>query len=216
MSLFSPYRAVLRAPHARAAFTASLVGRLTYGIVSLSLILTLTAGGRGYGFAGLVMALFGLTIVLVSPVRAGLVDRHGPRRALPPMAAGFAAALVAIAVIPARSGVSNAAIAVLAAAAGACAPPLGVVMRTLWSTLIDDRNVLQTAYSLDGVVEELLNVTGPVIVGVIAVGATPAVGLLVTAGLAVAGTGLFIRSPAVRRWPAPVPGPAPGTPDEAP
>ena len=49
------------------------------------------------------------------------------------MAAGFAAILIAIAVIPACSGVNDAAIAVLAAAAGACAPPLGVVMRTLWS-----------------------------------------------------------------------------------
>jgi predicted MFS family arabinose efflux permease len=75
------------------------------------------------------MALFGVTVVLVSPFRAWMVDRHGPRRALPPMAAGFAAVLVAIAVIPARSGVSDAAIAVLAAAAGACAPPLGVVIR---------------------------------------------------------------------------------------
>ena len=216
MSPLSPYRAVLRTPHACGAFVSSLVGRLCYGIVGLSLLLTLTAGGRGYGFAGLVMALFGVAIVLVSPFRAWMVDRHGPRRALPPMAAGFAAVLVAIAVIPARTGVNDAAIAVLAAAAGACAPPLGVVMRTLWSTLIDDRDVLQTAYSLDGVVEELLNVTGPVIVGVIVVAATPAVGLLVTAGLVVAGTGLFVRSPALRRWPAPVPRPASGTPDEAP
>ncbi len=199
MSPLSPYRAVLRTPHACRAFGSSLVGRLGYGIVGLSLLLTLTAGGRDYGFAGLVMALFGVAIVLVSPFRAWMVDRHGPRRALPPMAAGFAAVLVAIAVIPARAGVNDAAIAVLAAAAGACAPPLGVVMRTLWSTLIDDRNVLQTAYSLDGVVEELLNVTGPVIAGVIAVTATPAVGLLVTAGLVVAGTVLFIRSPALRR-----------------
>ena len=216
MSPLSPYRAVLRTPHACRAFVSSLVGRLGYGIVGLSLLLTLTAGGRDYGFAGLVMALFGVAIVLVSPFRAWMVDRHGPRRALPPMAAGFAAVLVAIAVIPARAGVNDAAIAVLAAAAGACAPPLGVVMRTLWSTLIDDRNVLQTAYSLDGVVEELLNVTGPVIAGVIVVTATPAVGLLVTAGLVVAGTVLFIRSPALRRWPAPVTRPAPGTPGEAP
>ena len=216
MSPLSPYRAVLRAPHACGAFVSSLVGRLSYGTVGLSLILTLTAGGRDYGFAGLVMALFGVAIVLVSPFRAWMIDRHGPRRALPPMAAGFAAALVAIAVIPARSGVSNAAIAVLAAAAGACAPPLGVVMRTLWSALTGDRKVLQTAYSLDGVVEELLNVTGPVIVGVIMVAATPAVGLLVSAGLVVAGTGLFVRSPALRRWPAQVARPASSTPDEAP
>jgi len=207
VSPFSPYRAVLRAPQARAAFAASLVGRLTYGIVSLSLILTLTAGGRGYGFAGLVMALFGLTIVLVSPVRAGLVDRHGPRRALPPMAAGFAALLVAIAVIPPRPGANDAAIALLAAAAGASAPPLGVVMRTLWSTLTSDRAALQTAYSLDGVAEELLYVAGPLIAGVITVAATPSAGLLVSAGLMVAGTGLFLRSPALRTPPAPAAGP---------
>ena len=192
MSVLSPYRAVLRTPHACRSFVSSLVGRLCYGIVGLSLILTLTAGNRGYGFAGLVMALFGLTIVLVSPFRAWMVDRHGPRRALPPMAVGFAAILIAIAVIPPSSGVNDVSIAVLAAAAGACAPPRGVVMRTRWSRLIDDRNVLQTAYSLDGVVEELLNVTGPVIAGVIVVAATPAVGLLVTAGLVVAGTGLSL------------------------
>ena len=108
MSPLSPYRAVLRTPYACGAFAASLVGRLCYGIVSLSLILTLTAGGHDYGFAGLVMALFGVAIVLVSPFRAWMVDRHGPRRALPPMAAGFAAVLVAIAVIPARAGVNDA------------------------------------------------------------------------------------------------------------
>ena len=216
MSLLSPYRTVLRTPHAFGAFVSSLVGRLCYGVVGLSLLLTLTAGGRHYGFAGLVMALFGLTIVLVSPFRAWMVDRHGPRRALPPMAAGFAAILIAIAVISARSGVNDAGIAVLAAAAGACAPPLGVVMRTLWSALVDDRDVLQTAYSLDGVAEELLNVAGPVIAGVIVVAATPAAGLLVTAGLVVAGTGLFVRSPALRRWQTPMAGAASSAPGAAP
>ncbi|HEX6525750.1 MAG TPA: MFS transporter [Streptosporangiaceae bacterium] len=214
MSLLLPYRAVLRTPHACGAFAASLVGRLCYGIVSLSLILTLTAGGRNYGFAGLVMALFGLAVVLMSPFRAWMVDRHGPRRSLPPMAAGFAAVLVAMALIPARSGADDVAIAVLAVAAGACAPPLGVVMRTLWSTLIDDRSLLQTAYSLDGVVEELLYVAGPVITGVITIVAKPAIGLLITAGLAVAGTGLFLRSPALGR-PKGATRPSSRTPDAA-
>jgi predicted MFS family arabinose efflux permease len=216
VSLLSPYGAVLRTPHACRAFAASLAGRLCYGIVSLSLILKLTAGGRDYGLAGLVMALFGLAVVLVSPFRAWLVDRHGPRLALPPMAACFAVVLVAIAVIPARAGVNDAAIAALAIAAGACAPPLGVVMRSLWRALIDDRSLLQTAYSLDGVAEELLYVTGPVIVGVIVVVATPAVGLLLSAGLVVAGTGLFLCSPALRRWPAPAAGAAPSTADAGP
>jgi MFS family permease len=216
MSVLSPYRAVLRTPYACGAFAASLVGRLCYGIVSLSLILTLTAGGRNYGFTGLVMGLFGLTVVLASPVRAYMVDRHGPRRALPPMAAGFAAVLVAMAVIPPRSAAGDAAIAGLAAAAGACAPPLGVVMRSLWSDLIDDRSVLQTAYSLDGVAEELLYVAGPVITAMITVVAEPATGLLVAAGLAVTGTGLFLRSPALARRKTTGAGPVPGTQDATP
>ena len=71
MSLLSPYGAVLRTPHACRAFAASLAGRLCYGIVSLSLILKLTAGGRDYGLAGLVMALFGLAVVLASPFARG-------------------------------------------------------------------------------------------------------------------------------------------------
>lgn len=149
------------------------------------------------------MALFGLAVVLVSPFRAWLVDRHGPRRSLPPLTAGFAVLLAAIAAIPPRPGADDAAIALLAAAAGASAPPLGVVMRTLWSTLISDRASLQTAYSLDGVAEELLYVAGPVITGVITVAASPAIGLLVSAGLVVAGTTLFLRSPALRTWPTP-------------
>ncbi|MGH3260361.1 MAG: MFS transporter, partial [Trebonia sp.] len=66
MSLLSPYRAVLRTPHACGAFASSLVGRLGYGIVGLSLLLTLTTGHHDYGFAGLAMALFGAAVVLVS------------------------------------------------------------------------------------------------------------------------------------------------------
>jgi predicted MFS family arabinose efflux permease len=216
LSVFSPYGAVLRVPGARAAFAASLAGRLCYGIVSLSMVLTLTADGRNYGFTGLVMALSGLAVVLVSPFRALMVDRHGPRRALPPMAAAYAVALAAIALVPPRSGANDTAIALLAVVAGASAPPLGVVMRTLWSTLVSDRDALQAAYSLDGVVEELLYVAGPLITGVITVAARPADGLLVTAGLMVAGTGLFLRSPALGSWPAPAAGTAAGSPVTAP
>jgi hypothetical protein len=84
VSFLSPYGAALRAPDARAAFLSSLTGRLAYGTVSLSLILTLTAGGRGYGLAGVVMALFGLAVVLASPLRAP-ADR--PARAAPRPAA---------------------------------------------------------------------------------------------------------------------------------
>jgi len=215
VSFLSPYGAVLRVPGARRAFASSLVGRLAYGIVLLSLVLTLTAGNRGYGLAGLAAALLGAGIVLASPARARLVDRHGPRLVLPPMAAGFAAAVTALALIRPGSGARDAVIAALAAAAGASAPPLGVVMRALWSTLVGDGDALQAAYGLDGVAEELLYVAGPAAVGVITVTAAPAVGLLASAGLVAAGTALFLASPALRAWPRPETGPPAGPAGDA-
>jgi hypothetical protein len=85
------------------------------------------------------LTVFGVTIVLVSPFRASIVDRHGPRRVLPPMAAGFATVLVAIAVIPARAVLSgqlvgriplSACLPVLAASALLAVVPL------LWTRLM--------------------------------------------------------------------------------
>lgn len=181
------YAAVLRTPHACRTFGAALLGRLSYGMVSLSLVLAVKEATASYAVAGGVMAVFGLTSVFLSPARAGLVDRYGPRRVLPPMAAVYAVLLTGLALATAREGASGVLLGVLAGAAGASAPPLGPVMRRLWSALVPDRGLLQRAYSLDGVAEELLFVTGPLLVGVLVKVAAPWVGLAVSAALVWAG-----------------------------
>ncbi|MFB9834794.1 hypothetical protein [Actinoallomurus acaciae] len=98
MSSSAPsYRAVLHTPHVRRVFGAALLGRSSYGIVPLALVLALTGATRSYAVAGGVMALFALTVSVLAPVRAGLIDRYGPRRALPPMAVAYALVLTALA-----------------------------------------------------------------------------------------------------------------------
>ncbi|MDH6137607.1 putative MFS family arabinose efflux permease [Kitasatospora sp. MAA4] len=189
MSSSPSYRAVLRAPQAARTFSAALIGRLSYGTVSLSLTLTLTRSTGSYAATGGVLALFGVTVAVLSPVRAGLIDRHGPRRALPPMALLYAAALLGI---TAAHGVLP--LSLLALAAGACAPPLGPVMRGLWSELLPQEELLQRAYSLDTVAEELLYVSGPLLVGLI--GPTP--GLLLSAALVLGGTLALVGAPVAR------------------
>src|SRR6478672_2629698 len=87
------YAVVLRVPHARRTFVAALTGRLSYGIVPLSVMLAVTRSSGSYTVAGTVMALFGATVVFLSPARAALVDRYGPRRALVPMTAAYLAML---------------------------------------------------------------------------------------------------------------------------
>ncbi|MFE7433413.1 MFS transporter [Streptomyces tendae] len=190
------YAAVLRVPHARRTFSAALVGRLSYGTVSLALMLSLTRSTGSYAVAGLVMAIFGATSVFLSPYRASLVDRHGPRRALLPMALLYAALLCVLAAACRRPGTAEAVLAVTAGLAGACTPPLGPTMRAVWAELLPDRRLLQRAYSVDGVAEELLFVSGPLLVGGIVAVASPVVGVVLSAVLVAVGTLAFVTSPA--------------------
>ncbi|MFI7406647.1 MFS transporter [Streptomyces sp. NPDC049541] len=192
------YAAVLRIPHARRTFAAALLGRLSYGIVPLSVVLAVNRASGSYTVAGTVMALFGATSVFLSPARAALIDRYGPRRTLVPMVTAYAALLGLLTLLVRRPGaVSPLVPAAVAAAAGACTPPLGPAMRAVWSRLAPDRALLQRAYSLDGVAEELLLVSGPVLVGILTGFAPPTAGIAFGTALIVAGTAGFVMSPAV-------------------
>lgn len=200
------YAAVLRIPYARRTFAAALLGRLSYGIVPLAVMLAVTRASGSYAVAGTVMALFSGTSVFLSPARAALIDRHGPRRALVPMVAAYTALLGLLTVVVWRPGAASPfVLGAVTAAAGACTPPLGPTMRAVWGRIADDRALVQRAYSLDAVAEELLFVSGPLLVGVVIGFAPPALGIVVGAVLIAAGTAGFVASPPVRDL---TPGPA--------
>ncbi|MFI6015070.1 MFS transporter [Streptomyces sp. NPDC051243] len=193
------YAAVLRIPHARRTFAAALLGRLSYGIAPLSVMLAVTRASGSYAVAGFVMALFSGTSVFLSPARAALIDRHGPRRALVPMVAAYTALLGLLTLVVWRPHtVAPFALGAVTAAAGACTPPLGPTMRAVWGRIAPDRALVQRAYSLDAVAEELLFVSGPLLVGVLVGFAPPALGIVVGAVLMAVGTAGFVSSPMVR------------------
>ncbi|WP_030816013.1 MFS transporter [Streptomyces sp. NRRL F-2799] len=191
------YAAVLRVPHARRTFTTALVGRLSYGAVPLSLLLATQRATGSYTASGAVLSLYGTAVVFLTPTRASLVDRHGARRALLPLAVAHGSLLCALAALTWRPGAPVPLIGGAAVLAGACAPPLGPTMRAVWSELLADRDLLRRAYSLDGVAEELLFVSGPALVGVLVAWTVPASGLLLGALLMVGGTAAFVTSPAM-------------------
>ncbi|MDN3262594.1 MFS transporter [Streptomyces sp. CSDS2] len=196
------YAAVLRVPQARRTFTAALTGRLSYATAGLAVPLSVTAATGSWAVSGVVLSLFGATTVLLMPMRAALVDRHGPRRVLLPMSLLYGALLALLAALTWRPGAPAAAVAGTAALAGCCAPPLGPAMRALWSALMPDEGMARRAYSLDAVAEELLYVSGPALVGALLGAAPAAAGILLSAALNVAGTCAFVTSPAL-------PGPRP-------
>jgi MFS family permease len=194
----SSYVAILRLPHARPLLLASLVGRLAFATGPLSVVLFVQEATGSLVQAGAASAAIALTSGLLAPVRGRLVDRHGQRRCLTPMALTFAVALAGLVAVAGPGPSAVAATVGLAGAAGAAAPPLGASMRALWLSLVGQGPRLQTAYALDAVLDELLFVLGPLLAGGLATLYGPAAGVLATGGLAVAGTLWFVASPVSR------------------
>ena len=195
--------AVLRLPFAARTFATALVGRLSYGTVVLSLTLALASGHGSVSRAGAVVAVFALSVAALAPVRARLIDRHGIRQALLPLALSYTGALLGLTAATWRPGAPLWLLEALALAAGATAPPLGPTMRTLWRTMCgDDQALMQRAFSLDTVAEEVIGVSGPLLVGVLILVADPAVGVLLSAVLVAVGTVAMMTSPVVGMVPA--------------
>jgi MFS family permease len=163
------------------------------------MMLAVTRATGSYAAAGTLMALFGVASVLLSPARAALIDRYGARRALVPMVCLYAALLTLLAAVTWRPGVPLVVLGAVIVAAGACTPPLGPTMRAVWSDLLKDQELLRRAYSLDGVAEEVLFVSGPLIVGALIQAMPPAAGVALSAVLVAVGGAAFLASPAVAR-----------------
>jgi hypothetical protein len=68
------YRAVLRVTGVPRFLAPAMLGRLSYGMVSLALILAVVHTTGSYARVGLVMGLFGLTVAVLSPLRASLCE----------------------------------------------------------------------------------------------------------------------------------------------
>lgn len=201
------YRAVLALPYARPTFAAALVGRLAYGLLPLSLLFTVQSATGSFAVAGLVVAVFGATSILL-PFKSRIVDRHGQHRVLPPLAAGCSGALAVIAALAASGVESSLVYVALGAAAGVAAPPLGPAMRSTWRILTDGTSLKERAYSLDSVCEESLYLIGPMLVGITLAVASGTLALAATAGLLAVGTFAMVWPPPARHRGASAPGSA--------
>jgi predicted MFS family arabinose efflux permease len=193
------YGSGLRTPYVARTFLPALLGRLSYGIVPLALLLCAQRAAGSYALAGLVASLFGGASVLLSPVRGALVDRYGARRALLPLALAYAVPLAALGAVAQQGGAPLVVLCALATTAGALTPPVGPTMRMLWARLLPDRAALRRAYALDTVCEELLFLSGGALVGLALAVTGPAAALVAAALLIAVGVAGMAASPVAAR-----------------
>jgi MFS family permease len=195
------YARVLRVPHARALLLAELPARLPIGINGLAIVLFCREHTGSYAAAGAVAAAFGAAVGLTSPLIGRLIDRRGLAPVVVPSSILHAAAMAAL-VACGLAGSPVWLLVALAAAAGAFLPPLGSISRSLWPRLLADEEpgLLSTALALEGVLIELIFVTGPLLTAALAALVDPAAPLILSPVLLLGGLCGFLVQPPVRTW----------------
>ena len=190
--MFDRYRRILSVPGALRFSGSALVARLPIAMVTIGIVLLVTHAGRSYGLAGALSAVYLLAAAILAIPQARLVDRLGQAPVLTVAAVVFGVGLaVFVAVI--QTGGPDWLAFLSASVVGGAFPQVGSCVRTRWSHVLDQRAEIDTAYALESAVDEIVFMTGPILVTVLATGWHPVAGL---ATALVAGTGgtLFLAA----------------------
>ncbi|HEX2411956.1 MAG TPA: MFS transporter [Solirubrobacteraceae bacterium] len=193
------YGALLALPGARGPVLASALGSLPIGMYALAIILLAREATGSFADAGRVVGAFGLANAVGAVAQGRLMDRLGQPRVLLAAVAGHLVALVAL-VVAAQERAPTWALAVCAAAGGACLPQVPAAMRSLWGALVSDPEQRATAYALVAIAFEVAVTTAPAIVAGIVALASPAAAVLAAATLATAGAVGFAATAGARGW----------------
>jgi MFS family permease len=196
----NPYVALFNPVGTRAFTAAGLLARLPLPMTGIGII-TLLAQTRGsYALAGAVSATFVLTYALLSPQVSRLVDRLGQRRVLPVATLLSVLGLALMAACAWQGGASWTLFA--AALLSGCMPSMSAMVRARWTHLYRGQPQLQTAYSLETVLDEVSFIAGPPLAVGLSVALWPPAGLLAAATLLALGSATLVWQTASEPPPA--------------
>lgn len=181
----NPYKDLFAAPGTRGFALAGLVARMPLPMMGIGIITMLAQLRGSYALAGAVSATFVLTYALLSPQISRLVDRHGQSRVLP-TTTGIS--LVGILLLLASSWWEAPDWALfIGAFLGGFMPSLSAMVRARWTAIYRGQPRLQTAYSLETVLDEVSFIAGPPLSVGLSVVAFAQAGPLLAAALLAAG-----------------------------
>src|SRR4051794_21276302 len=130
------YAALVGQRPARRLLYALATTTLSYGMLTLTVLLTVERATGSYRTAGFAVAAWALFAAVSAPFRGRLIDRGGARVWLPAMASGYAGFLVALD-LAAHGGGPPWLLVVLAAGSGLSAPPIFASARSLWVHVVE-------------------------------------------------------------------------------
>jgi len=187
------YAALVGHAPARRLLYALATTTLSYGMLTLTVLLTVEHSTGSYRTAGFAVAAFALFAGISAPVRGRLIDRGGARVWLPGLACGYAIFLAALDVA-AHGGAPPWTLVALAGATGLSAPPIFASARALWAHVVDPA-LVRRGYAMTSLLYDAGQIVGPVVASVTFL-VTTWVGAFVCGAFAV--TGALLSLPARR------------------
>lgn len=190
MPVLSAYRQVLSKPGAAAFSATGFLARLPISMVTLGIVLMVSAKTDSYGLAGGISAAFVIASCLAALLQGRLIDRLGQARVLLPAVAMCSVSL-SLLVWAVDAGHRTPLPHVFAALAGATMPAIGAAVRARWTNVLAVQAERETAFALEAVVDETVYLLGPPLATVLATTLFPAAGLLAAIAAGLAGTIAF-------------------------
>ncbi|WP_321267905.1 MFS transporter [Alcaligenes faecalis] len=185
-----PYRELFAAPGTRGFALAGLLARIPLPMIGIGIITMLSQLWGSYALAGAVSATFVLTYALVSPQVSRWVDQRGQSRVLPLATAISVLGLLLL--LGASWWQAPDWILFAGAVLAGFMPSMSAMVRARWTAIYRGQDRLQTAYSLETVLDEVTFIAGPPLSVGLAVLVFPQAGVLAAALLLVVGVSALL------------------------
>jgi len=195
----SLYATFLRRPDVPQLLAMALLARLPLGTLGLAMLFLVRDLTHSFAIAGGTVGTYLAASAFTAPALGRWIDRFGPRRPLLVTGIVAPAALLVLGAAPALA-LPQAWLFVLAAVAGAFAPPITVLTRTVWRYRFDGEGDRRIAFALDTVLVELSFTLGPALTAFLLAVSSPLVAFGVAWFFAAAAAPLFLISPALKYW----------------
>jgi MFS family permease len=185
-STFGSYGQLLRIKEARGFLIAGFVGRYPISMRALAVLLLVLAAHDSYALAGAVSSTVTLTNAATAPMLGRLADRRRQGGVilgtLIVHATGIAGLLLLV-----QLGAPVWTLFVAAAVFGASALPLGSLVRARWAALLAGTPRVQTAFALEAFNDDIIYLSGPIIVTSITVAVSAKAAIVLVLVLVLAG-----------------------------
>ncbi|MFC7307915.1 MFS transporter [Streptomyces monticola] len=155
------YLDLLRPQGIARLFLGSLIGRVSFGMMPVGVVLYVQQSTQSFYVAGMSMAAYSIGNVLAGPARSWISVRMGHSGALLLLSLLSGSALLLVVPLGQSDGPPWLLTALLAVA-GCTVPPFGALMRVGWSRKLPEHWVSR-AFGLDSVVEESTLIVGPLL-----------------------------------------------------